>query len=787
MLDQTMTIDRATIEEYLTLLTGSTDTPMHWRFLPERGTAEEKRILEIEKAERQRRHAAGDPDWRKFAIKRNYPGTLSEVWDDLVAHQEGTALEGQLAGWGIFVAVNEGGPNAKSITRVRALFVDMDGARAIDAGKWHAKPDFICQRSETRWHAYWLVDDCPPEQFEEAQKHLALHYGSDPAVHDLSRVLRVPGTVHLKDPAAPLLFKLIPMREAWGPRRTVAELMEGLPPLPAPEVTAKPEPSPAGSAGDDRPVTDKQRREVLSWINPEPYDDWFTALAALHGSYRPDDPDRDVGGRAIANEFSMGSLDRFGRLPGNYDADAVDVRWDNFTDKPNGAGFGTLVHMAKLAGMQWGEPPRDTSRTAGETFGDYADAEEAERYANDGDQDDDWPEGPAERKDTGPFLETLEDLLARPDPKPLIKGFLMQGENVCIVGPPKGGKTHGMIDTALSQATGLRTAAGLEVLHPGPVVYLSGEGHSGMKKRIKAWCQDHGLRLGIGRYGRETVFGPDDKPIPFFYRAGVPLARNSTNGEAVRYIKGITEFLKKEGLGEAALFFIDTMARSFSGANENDSGDAGLYLEMTEEIRAGLGRDCTSVTVAHCPKNVKGEIEIRGSGSFTGGLEGVFTWEMNEANGVMKLEGRWFKDTPHRGPWAFKLKKVTVAGMAADDAEAVVLTSVAVHEFHQQQRYDAAREIARQMVEFGMVGPDNGLTDQEFAERRQGPRPPSQDRAALALWIDAVKRDVKHLQNGARSRNGKPGIYTIHRRPVLRPGATDTVNLWFFPDHEGPE
>jgi hypothetical protein len=60
MLDKTTAIDRAVIEKYLTLLIGSPDTEMEWRFLPERGTAEEKRILQIEKAERQRLKAGGD-------------------------------------------------------------------------------------------------------------------------------------------------------------------------------------------------------------------------------------------------------------------------------------------------------------------------------------------------------------------------------------------------------------------------------------------------------------------------------------------------------------------------------------------------------------------------------------------------------------------------------------------------------------------------------------------------------------------------------------------------------
>jgi hypothetical protein len=191
-----------------------------------------KTLFALEKVERLRRKEAGDPDWRKFAVRRNYTGTLDQVWDDLVAHQNGTAYEGQEGGWGVFVVVNEGGRNKKSITRVRALFIDGDGIPL--PLRWHCEPDFIVQRDETHWHAYWLVDDCPVEAFEAAQKRLIVHYGSDPAICDLSRVLRVPGTIHQK--GAPIQMVLIPKRDpSWEPRRTLAELMEALPALPASE------------------------------------------------------------------------------------------------------------------------------------------------------------------------------------------------------------------------------------------------------------------------------------------------------------------------------------------------------------------------------------------------------------------------------------------------------------------------------------------------------------------------------------------------------------------------
>jgi hypothetical protein len=65
--------------------------------------------------------------------------------------------------------------------------------------EWHARPDFIVQRDTTHWHAYWLIDDCPVADFRDVQRRLAAHYGTDTAVCNPSRVMRVAGTLHQKD------------------------------------------------------------------------------------------------------------------------------------------------------------------------------------------------------------------------------------------------------------------------------------------------------------------------------------------------------------------------------------------------------------------------------------------------------------------------------------------------------------------------------------------------------------------------------------------------------------
>jgi len=112
-------------------------------------------------------------------------------------------------GAGIFWMVNAGdgkGRSAENVNRVRALFVDLDGAPLEPVLKSKAQPHIITETSKGHYHAYWNVD-IPVSKFSELQKRLAGKLGGDPVVHDLCRVLRVPGFYNLK--GEPFLCKIL--------------------------------------------------------------------------------------------------------------------------------------------------------------------------------------------------------------------------------------------------------------------------------------------------------------------------------------------------------------------------------------------------------------------------------------------------------------------------------------------------------------------------------------------------------------------------------------------------
>jgi hypothetical protein len=152
-------------------------------------------------------------DRKDRALAQILHGALDRHW--------GALCRLNAAGAGIFVTINEtdgGGRSAANIMRVRALFVDLDGAPLPE--RFHAEPHIVVESSPDRYHVYWRVQDCPLEQFGALQRRLAASYGGDPKVHDLPRVLRLPGFIHHKvkkgERSPPFRSRLVDAREHAG-------------------------------------------------------------------------------------------------------------------------------------------------------------------------------------------------------------------------------------------------------------------------------------------------------------------------------------------------------------------------------------------------------------------------------------------------------------------------------------------------------------------------------------------------------------------------------------------
>jgi hypothetical protein len=139
-------------------------------------------------------------------LRQAYFGSFERYTDLLQEFNDGGA--------GIFVAINETdgiGRKAENIIRVRAVFVDLDGAPLQPVLDHHIKPHIVVESSPGKFHAYWRVEGVPLDHFEGIQRALADKFHGDSTVHDLPRVMRLPGFLHRK--RAPYLTRIIAIND----------------------------------------------------------------------------------------------------------------------------------------------------------------------------------------------------------------------------------------------------------------------------------------------------------------------------------------------------------------------------------------------------------------------------------------------------------------------------------------------------------------------------------------------------------------------------------------------
>lgn len=156
------------------------------------------------------------------------------------------------AGAGIFWTVNFTdfkGRRAENVTGIRALFVDLDGAPLGPVLQCGLVPHAVVESSPSRWHGYWLVSGCELADFGRFQKALAARFGSDPKVHDLPRVMRLPGFIHQK--AEPFRTRIIELHELQP--YPVNEVVAALGLSSAPKTQTPPPAASGGLQRDDRP------------------------------------------------------------------------------------------------------------------------------------------------------------------------------------------------------------------------------------------------------------------------------------------------------------------------------------------------------------------------------------------------------------------------------------------------------------------------------------------------------------------------------------------------------
>ena len=394
---------KATATRFVELLTGRSDTPVNLRLFSDR-----------------ERGAGG----------LNLFGPIDDLWPQI----EGAAERHE----GVFIIVNEGGNTDAEIAQVRALFIDGDGIPLPEEWEWHKPPSFVVSRGPLHWHAYWLVTDCPPEAFGAAQKRLAARYGSDPVVFNLSRVMRLPGTLHVK--GAP-----VPVRLQEGKTGGCYPLSVLLADLPA--------------IGN----TEARQIEVdFEWDTASALNRAETYLASLPETW----PGNHTGYAVAARLTDLG-------ISPETAAEMMDARWN-----PKGAEEWRQeidAVVAHAGEYRQNAPGVDTVAPVAQVWS----ADLLGKLAAE----------PAKRPEQPPdfHIYAIDEIEEFPDPEFLVDGVLVEGENTILGGQMKSAKTFTAIDYAMSIATGLPVFGTQAVMKTGSVVYMAGEGRASFKARLLAW------------------------------------------------------------------------------------------------------------------------------------------------------------------------------------------------------------------------------------------------------------------------------------------------------------
>lgn len=284
-------------------------------------------------------------------------------------------------------------------------------------------------------------------------------------------------------------------------------------------------------------------------------------------------------------------------------------------------------------------PKTERGNDPADHAGDEAYAEELRRRAEEAmnNANQDGNEKPPPRFELVP----VSHLLKQPAPlRWLIDGHLLPDSVNLLFGDPAAGKSLIAIDWAACITTGREWYGNSTT--PGPVVYIAGEGHFGISRRLKAWAIHHDAEEQL-----------DGSPL-LVSKAGAPF----TDPQAVELIIEAVDAIVATH-GKPVLLVIDTLHRNMNG-DENSAQDIGDFIRGIDTIRLRYG--CAILVVHHSGHGDKGR--SRGSSSIKGAVDTEIALDVTGE--ARTLTCTKMKDGPKFPPQGFELVEITLPWLKAD-------------------------------------------------------------------------------------------------------------------------
>jgi hypothetical protein len=225
----------------------------------------------------------------------------------------------------------------------------------------------------------------------------------------------------------------------------------------------------------------------------------------------------------------------------------------------------------------------------------------------------------------------IDDVVVPDVPAWLIDGLLPARGLACIVGPPKSGKSFLTTDMLFTVARKV-PYAGRETIS-GPVVYITGEGVNGFKRRLVAMRRHHDTE-GAG--------------TPFYMIDSVP-DLGSEQTDLPRLLADLDAFIAERAPEGVRAIVLDTLARCMGEADENTARDMGRFVNRCSAIERHF--ECVVVVVHHVGKDPsRGG---RGSNSLNGAAD--VTMIVEKTDTLSKVRVDEMKDGREGQEWTFRL------------------------------------------------------------------------------------------------------------------------------------
>lgn len=281
---------------------------------------------------------------------------------------------------------------------------------------------------------------------------------------------------------------------------------------------------------------------------------------------------------------------------------------------------------------------------------------------------------------SGPAIRNI------PPPEWMIPGVLRKRSVAMLFGPSAVGKSFVAVDLAGAVLTG-RDWQGFSHDTTGPVVYLAGEGASGVAMRMDAWSEHHG-------------YDPDVVLAQFHLLPdGVPM--HDTNTQAAALVEVLTPL-------QPALVIVDTLHTHIAGASDSEDRPMGEFVATCTKIAQATG---ACVLFIHHTK--KGELEYRGSTALYANSDTVLMIHGSTSeHGTITTKKQ--KDGLHTDPWT-----VGFSTHGVDPVTGGPLTLVAHPMARPESTVDAATATDALMALQFIAGPGEPMSATTWAESVQ--------------------------------------------------------------------